>query len=113
MPLYSKSHSNQCLILHSLEKLTAALNIAIAKSATNRVVTIYLDLGVLHFQAGMNPKRCGTRRAIQCCDGSKRSASLSHALVLTYSMSSDVVLEEPDNVVMVRNVLHLYCTRLL
>ena len=30
-------------------------------------------------------KRCGTRRARQCCDGSKRAAPLLHALALTYS----------------------------
>ena len=30
-------------------------------------------------------KRDGTRRARQCCDGSKRAAPLLHALALTYS----------------------------
>ena len=30
-------------------------------------------------------KRCGTRRARQCCDGSKRAAPMLHALASTYS----------------------------
>ena len=30
-------------------------------------------------------KQCGTRRARQCCDGSKRATPLLHALALTYS----------------------------
>jgi len=56
MPLYTKSHSGQCLLLRSLENLTAALNIAIDRGPSQRIVTIYLDLGVLQFQVGMNPR---------------------------------------------------------
>ena len=54
--LYTKFPSGQCLLLRSLDKLVAALNRAVTNNKHHRIATIFLDISVLHFKDGLNPR---------------------------------------------------------